>query len=74
MNKIKGLCGTYNLNSNDDFLAPNNIVETNIVTFTDYYKVNQEISTPIQINSCDQMISVILTNLILVSIANKISI
>lgn len=53
-----GLCGTFNLNSNDDFLAPNNIVETSIVTFSDYYKINVDVATPIQINPCDLMISV----------------
>lgn len=58
MNKIIGLCGAFNLNSNDDFLAPNNIVETNIVTFTDYFKVNQDETTPTQTNPCDQMITV----------------
>ncbi len=59
MNKIIGLCGTYNLNSDDDFLAPNNMVETNIVTFSDYFKVNKDLETPMQTSPCDQMISVI---------------
>ena len=59
MNKVIGLCGTYNLNSDDDFLAPNNMVEKNIVTFSDYFKMNKDLATPLQTNPCDQMISVI---------------
>ena len=58
LNKIIGLCGAFNLNTNDDFLAPNNIVEKNIITFTNYYKVNPNLPTPTQTNPCDQMISV----------------
>jgi hypothetical protein len=58
LNRIIGLCGAFNLNTHDDFLAPNNIVESNIITFTDYYKVNPNLPTPTQTNPCDQMISV----------------
>lgn len=58
INKVIGLCGAYNLNSNDDFLAPNKIIESNVVTFSDYYKLNQNLPTPLQIAPCDLMITV----------------
>lgn len=60
--KVMGLCGTYNFNSQDDFTASNNIIETNIVAFSDSYKVDPTSSTPSQTNPCDMMITVSLKN------------
>lgn len=57
-NRTIGLCGAFNLNSNDDFYTPNQMVETSVVTFSDYYKINPNLATPSQIAPCDLMITV----------------
>lgn len=37
VNRVRGLCGTFNYITNDDFLTPNNVIETNLVTFANAY-------------------------------------
>ena len=60
IDKVRGLCGTYNYNWLDDLTAANNIIETNTVLFSDSYKVVPDTTTPSQTNPCDTMITVIL--------------
>ena len=58
IDKVRGLCGTYNYDWLDDLTAANNIVETSIVLFSNTYKVVPDASTPLQTNPCDTMITV----------------
>ncbi|CAM4908393.1 unnamed protein product [Rotaria socialis] len=37
VNRVRGLCGTFNYITNDDFLTPNNVIETDLVTFANAY-------------------------------------
>ncbi len=37
VNRVRGLCGTFNYITKDDFLTPNNVIETNLVTFANAY-------------------------------------
>jgi hypothetical protein len=37
----RGLCGTYNFNSQDDFLTPNHLQETSIKGFIEAYKIRE---------------------------------
>jgi hypothetical protein len=55
-NKVKGLCGTFNYNKNDDFFAANNIVETSLIRFADSYKLDRNTPTPAQNNPCDTIV------------------
>lgn len=59
-NKVKGLCGTFNYQTQDDFLASNNIIETNLVKFADSYKTDLTVTTPPQNDPCDSTVSVCL--------------
>jgi hypothetical protein len=57
MDNIRGLCGTLNFKMNDDFLSPGGFVESDLLSFTDSYKVGECIA-PAQINPCELSISV----------------
>ncbi|CAF2077019.1 unnamed protein product [Rotaria magnacalcarata] len=37
VNRVRGLCGTFNYITNDDFLTPNNVIESDLVTFANAY-------------------------------------
>lgn len=54
----RGLCGTFNYKSTDDFLPPSGIVETGIAAFADSYKTEYACSTPKQTNPCEENIAV----------------
>jgi hypothetical protein len=53
LNRVKGLCGTYNLQSHDDFKSAYGIVETDVRIFSDSYKLEQQCTTPTQVDPCD---------------------
>lgn len=40
--KTKGLCGTFNNNQKDDFLTPENDVETSVVPFANKWKTEEK--------------------------------
>ncbi|CAF2974554.1 unnamed protein product [Rotaria sp. Silwood2] len=51
-NRVRGLCGTFNYITNDDFLTPNNIIETDLLTFANAY-LDSSCSIPDQqIDTC----------------------
>ncbi|CAF1517468.1 unnamed protein product, partial [Didymodactylos carnosus] len=52
VNQVRGLCGTYNFITNDEFLTLNGLTETNIETFANAYKTFGDCSVPDQINPC----------------------
>ncbi|PIO27466.1 hypothetical protein AB205_0138360, partial [Aquarana catesbeiana] len=41
-NKVRGLCGTYNWNHNDDFTTPEGDIETSAAAFANKFKVSAE--------------------------------
>nr|DBA25392.1 TPA: hypothetical protein GDO54_012926 [Pyxicephalus adspersus] len=41
-NKVRGLCGTYNWNHNDDFTTPEGDIETSAAAFANKFKVSGE--------------------------------
>lgn len=53
-----GLCGTYDFNSQNDFLTHISIVETNIKTFVDDFKTDLSCNTPSQQHPCEQNVAV----------------
>lgn len=53
LNKFRGLCGTFNLQSHDDFTAASGIVESDIKLFADSYKLDADCASPIQKNPCE---------------------
>ncbi|CAF3360715.1 unnamed protein product [Rotaria sp. Silwood1] len=57
VNNTRGLCGTYDFNSQNDFLTHISIVETNIKTFVDDYKVDAACATPSQQHPCQQNVA-----------------
>ncbi|XP_069502497.1 SCO-spondin-like [Ambystoma mexicanum] len=40
--KVRGLCGTYNWNQNDDFTTPEGDIETSVAAFANKFKTNSE--------------------------------
>lgn len=58
LNNIRGLCGTYNYKSSDDFMPPNGFIESDIISFVDSYKLDESCETPKQIAPCDTFPSV----------------
>ena len=56
----RGLCGTYNFNSADDFTSPQGFIETDILDFTDSYKsdsLSQNCQSPYQFDPCEDLLS-----------------
>jgi von Willebrand factor type D domain len=58
VNNTRGLCGTYDFNSQNDFLTHISIIETNIKTFAEDYKLNAACQTPTQLHPCQQNVVV----------------
>ncbi|CAF4176668.1 unnamed protein product [Rotaria socialis] len=52
INQTRGLCGTFNYITRDDYETPNGLIETNIISFADAYKTSQTCNTPLQTSSC----------------------
>jgi hypothetical protein len=63
VNNTRGLCGTYDFNSQNDFLTHISIVETNIKTFVDDYKTDSVCVTPSQSLPCQQNVFVCITEI-----------
>ncbi|XP_069066851.1 SCO-spondin-like [Pleurodeles waltl] len=42
VDKVRGLCGTYNWNQNDDFTTPEGDVETSVAAFANKFKTTSE--------------------------------
>ncbi|CAF0896589.1 unnamed protein product [Rotaria sordida] len=51
-NRVRGLCGTFNYVANDDFLTPNDVIETNLVTFANAYLASSCSIPDQQIDTC----------------------
>ncbi|CAF0885223.1 unnamed protein product [Rotaria sp. Silwood1] len=51
-NQVRGLCGTFNYVTKDDFLTPNNVIETNLVTFANAYLASSCSIPDQQIDTC----------------------
>ena len=58
INQTRGLCGTFNYITRDDYQTPNGLIETNLIGFADAYKISQTCVTPLQTTSCSLFPSV----------------
>ncbi len=58
VNQTRGLCGTFNYITRDDYQTPNGLIETNLIGFADAYKISQTCTTPLQTTSCSLFPSV----------------
>lgn len=56
-NSVKGLCGNFNYMIDDEFMAANNMIELNIMSFADSYKLDLSVLTPNQTNPCEYMVN-----------------
>jgi hypothetical protein len=52
VNQTRGLCGTYNYITRDDYQTPNGLIETNLIGFADAYKISSTCTTPSQTTTC----------------------
>jgi hypothetical protein len=52
VNQTRGLCGTYNFVTRDDYQTPNGLIETNLISFADAYKITPTCNTPLQTAPC----------------------
>lgn len=52
INQTRGLCGTFNYVTRDDYQTPNGLIETNLVGFAQAYTISQTCTTPSQTTSC----------------------
>lgn len=58
LENTRGLCGTFNYKSSDDFYPPDGFIETNLISFVESYKTNSYCKTPIQNSPCSTFIAV----------------
>ena len=54
----RGLCGTYNFKSSDDFYPPSGFIEADVFSFADSYKNDMGCTTPTQHSRCEHFIAV----------------
>ncbi len=52
VNQTRGLCGTFNYITRDDYQTPNGLIETNLIGFAEAYKISSTCTTPSQTTSC----------------------
>lgn len=50
---VRGLCGTFNSKSSDDWMPPNGFPESDLIAFVDSYKINSLCETGQQIKPTD---------------------
>lgn len=58
MDNVRGLCGTYNGKSSDDWSPPNGVPESDVVAFADSYKIDAFCETLKQIKPCEMFVAV----------------
>ncbi len=54
----RGLCGTFNFKTSDDFLSQSGLPETDPVSFADSYKIEYNCTTPKSSEPCRDQIAV----------------
>lgn len=55
---VRGLCGTYNFKTSDDWMPQNGFVENDLVSFVDAYKQDFACETHPPIKPCEIFIAV----------------
>lgn len=58
MENTRGLCGTFNSKSTDDWMPPNGFPESDVVAFADSYKSEALCETLPQVKPCEMYIAV----------------